>query len=458
MGKFNINNLVKQVLEESLQEKADDLVGKLKTRMQEWNQEVNISNQPGDVVEGDDMESVPNPGGCKKIKEMIANGGKDELGKLKEYCGKSEMDEEMEEGNAFTGALAKAKKSGDDSFNVDGKKYSVKEDKGVCSECGLNEEVCECGGGYMEEGQDFDFSFTDEMNEGKKLEAPEGEKMSMSKLNKTKKELTKKSEGGKKLSSEDAKLLKQVNLALKLKDVKEPKKDTLKLTESEMVELIQKLVMEEKKTKGMAETEKVLTANKRENDAAIKAVTKKMKDYLKNSTKGEYKENPEEFPLSNYQIDKDAKIKKYTPSEAVDEYIDAFSYPGMTNLVYDEIKPDDEKIDKYLKGDSTTGNATKDKKGKALGNVVPSKTGEKFKKNYDENLYGQEQMNASYKRYPQDTIEVAGDVTKKGSLKGKKTAQSVLNKVDESTTKQTKVLSEEFNKMKHLIGYNKKTQ
>ena len=473
MGTININNLVKQVLEESLQEKADDLVGKLKTRMQEWNQEVNISNQPGDVVEGDDMESVPNPGGCKKIKEMIANGGKDELGKLEEYCGKSTMDEEMEEGNAFTGALAKAKKSGDDSFSVDGKKYSVKEDKGVCSECGLNEEVCECGSGYMEEGNDFDFSFTDEVNEGKKwiqdtdmkkgalhkkLGVPEGEKLSTTKLNKIKKELMKKGEGDKKLSSEDSKLLKQVNLALTLKDVKESKKESLKLTESEMIELIQKLVMEEKKAKGMAETEKVLSANKRENDAAIKAVTKKMKDYLKNSTKGEYKENPEEFPLSNYQIDKDAKIKKYTPSEAVDEYIDAFSYPGMTNLVYDEIKPDDEKIDKYLKGDSTTGNATKDKKGKALGNVVPSKTGEKFKKNYDENLYGQEQMNASYKRYPQDTIEVAGDVTKKGSIKGKKTAQSVLNKVDESTEKETKVLNEEFGKMIHLMGYNKKTQ
>jgi hypothetical protein len=67
-------------------------------------------------------------------------------------------------------------------------------------------------------------------------------------------------------------------------------------------------------------------------------------------------------------------------------------------------------------------------------------------------------MNASYKRFPQDTIEVAGDVTKKGSIKGKKTAQSVLNKVDESTNKETKVLNEEFGKMIHLMGYNKKTQ
>jgi hypothetical protein len=39
---------------------------------------------------------------------------------------KKETDEEMEEGNAFTGALAKAKKEGEDEFTVDGKEYDVK--------------------------------------------------------------------------------------------------------------------------------------------------------------------------------------------------------------------------------------------------------------------------------------------------------------------------------------------
>ena len=135
-----------------------------------------------------------------------------------------------------------------------------------------------------------------------------------------------------------------------------------------------------------------------------------MKEYLKDGSKGDYEMDPTNFPEGNYDLDKRKEsLKKYTPSEAVDEYIDAFSYPGMTNLVYDEIKPDDKKIEKYLKGHRTTGNAEFDEEGKPLGNVVPSKVGEKFKKNYDENLYGQEQMNASYKRYPQDTIEVAGE-------------------------------------------------
>ena len=386
MSKFNIESIVKKVLEESLQEKTDYLVNKIKSR---------ISEEP---------ETAPNPEGCKKIKEIIADGGEDTLGKLEEYCGKSEMgeglygnqkrldknknnkidsedfkmlrkedDDELEEGNAFTGALSNAKKSGKDSFEVDGKKYSVKESN--------------------------------------------------------------------------------------KKFFKKSVKESFRLTENELIDLIERIVIEDKKAKGMAETEKVLSTNKKENEEAIKAVTKKMKEYLKMGHEGEYETNPEQFPLGNGQIKK-MQTMKYNPSDAVDEYIEAFAYPGMTNLVFDEIKPDDKKIDKYLKGDSTTGNAVKDKKGKALGNVVPSKVGDRFKKNYDENLYGQEQMNASYKRQPQP-VDQAGETTQRGSLKskkGKKTAQSVLNAVEESTTKQQTKLNETFDKMKHLIDYNKKTQ
>ena len=386
MEKFNIESIVKKVLEESLQEKTDYLVNKIKSR---------ISEEP---------ETAPNPEGCKKIKEIIADGGEDTLGKLEEYCGKSEMgeglygnqkrldknknnridsedfkmlrkedDDELEEGNAFTGALSNAKKSGKDSFEVDGKKYSVKESN--------------------------------------------------------------------------------------KKFFKKSVKESFRLTENELIDLIERIVIEDKKAKGMAETEKVLSTNKKENEEAIKAVTKKMKEYLKMGHEGEYETNPEQFPLGNGQIKK-MQTMKYNPSEAVDEYIEAFAYPGMTNLVYDEIKPDDKKIDKYLKGDSTTGNAVKDKQGKALGNVVPSKVGDRFKKNYDENLYGQEQMNASYKRQPQP-VDQAGETTQRGSLKskkGKKTSQSVLNAVEESTTKQQTKLNETFDKMKHLIDYNKKTQ
>ena len=417
MKKLNIDNLVKKVLEESLQEKADDLVKKIKSKVNEWNPNgpVNISGQPSDMHEDEDKSTceyhmekfgpedertkefckgemteklhgkqskidVAEPKGkitaadFKKLRGEVEEGsmceqcGGNMVEDVCEQCGSGNMGEEMEEGNAFTGALAKAKETGKDNFEVDGKKYNVKETK--------------------------------------------------------------------------------------------KNNDVLRLTENEMIDLIEKIVLEQKKAKGMSETEKVLSADKKENEKAIKDVTKKMKEYLKDMSKGSFEPNPEDFPKGNGSLEKDAKVKKYTPSDAVDEYIDAFSYPGMTNLVYDEIKPNDDLINKYLTGDSTTGNAQTDKKGKALGNVVPSNVGKKFKKNFDENLYGQEQMNASYKRQPQP-IDQAGETTERGSLKskkGKKTAQSVLNAVDESTEKVNVILNEEFTKMKHLIGYNKNTQ
>jgi hypothetical protein len=238
-------------------------------------------------------------------------------------------------------------------------------------------------------------------------------------------------------------------------------------TENEMIDIIENIINEEKKKtsglkKGRVSASNALKSSlnksgKEENDY-IESVTKKMKEYLKGASKGNYETNPTNFPEGNYDLDKrKGKIKKYTPSEAVDEYIEAYSFPGNTNLVYDEIKPDDEKIEKYLKGHKTTGNAEIDEDGKPYGNVVPSKTGEKFYDNYKNNYYGQEQMNASYKRYPQDTIEVAGDVTKTGKIKkGGKTTQSILDKVSESVENK-KVISE-IDKMKSLIGYNQKTQ
>jgi hypothetical protein len=245
-------------------------------------------------------------------------------------------------------------------------------------------------------------------------------------------------------------------------------KESALFTESEVIEMVERIINEENKKfnagrqpKGYTEYERVHKKDIKEEEDYFKLLAKKMKDYLKDSTKGEYKENPTNFPESNYTLDKNAKAKKYTPSEAVDDYLDAFSYPGMTNLVYDEIKPNDEWIENNLKGSSKTGNAQVDKDGKALGNVVPSKTGEKFYKNYKDNLYGQEQQNASYKRQPQP-VDQAGEETERGSLKskrGKKTAQSVLNKVDEGfNNKESQKLTEEFDRMKLLMGYTDKTQ
>jgi hypothetical protein len=246
-------------------------------------------------------------------------------------------------------------------------------------------------------------------------------------------------------------------------------KESILYTESDLLDLIENLVIEEKNTfkksepKGYKEYERVHNADKKENDNYLKSVAKKMTDYLKGSSdsgsKYEMKET-KKFPTENGGMKKGIR-KKYTPSDAVDEYIDAFSYPGQTNLVYDEIKPNDEKIKGQLVGSSTNGNAQVDKDGNALGNVVPSEVGEKFYKNFKDNLYGQEQMNASYKRQPQP-IDQAGEETERGTLKskkGKKTSQSVLNKLDESVEPKKLVkLNEEFGRMQELMGYSRKTQ
>ena len=105
---------------------------------------------------------------------------------------------------------------------------------------------------------------------------------------------------------------------------------------------------------------------------------------------------------------------------------------------------------------------------KDLGNVSKrsEKVGDRFKKNFDENLYGAEQMKASYKRQPQETIEVEGNGKTKGSLKSQgadksssiNKATKILNTLESTEAKATKIINEDLQKMKNLISYNRKTQ
>jgi hypothetical protein len=245
--------------------------------------------------------------------------------------------------------------------------------------------------------------------------------------------------------------------------------DFIDLTESELIDMIEELVTEEKvkdnlkktgKSAGMVQYDRVSKKESKENQDANKASFKKMADYVKAGSKDTFKSNPVMFPKGNGEL---AKMDKeaYTPSEYVDEYVDAFAYPGQTNIVFDEIKPDDKKIEMYLKGDKLTGNAQVDEEGNPLGNVVPSKLGEKMYKNYEDNLYGAEQLEASYKRQSQP-VDIAGKVTQKGGLKDKKSssaakAQKVLDNVDESiSNEKSSLLNEEMENMKKLIGYQYK--
>ena len=343
-------------------------------------------------------------------------------------------EQETEEGNAFTGALAKAKEDGESSFNVDGKKFNVKE---------AEEKWIQKTG--MKKGALH-----------KKLGIPEGDKIPKSKLNSLKKELMAKAKGDKKLSAADSTLLKQVTLALTLGKVNESKSNSLILTEDELISMIEKIVNEQEKenkvkgnikvekAKGTVETDKVLKADKGENDDYLKLVTKKMKDYLKDGSKGEYNANPEFFPKGNGQLAKMAK-KAYEPTEDVEEYIEDFAYGGgMENLDYDEIKPNEEWMEKTIEGSSKTGNS------QDYANAEKTEFGKKLNAKRKRNAFSQEKKQ-SYQKSNQPTTK--GEVSKV-----EKKSDKMFAKLESTDDKKEKLVNEQIDKMKKFIDYDRKTQ
>jgi hypothetical protein len=219
-----------------------------------------------------------------------------------------------------------------------------------------------------------------------------------------------------------------------------PVKESIQLTEDELIDLIEKIVNEQTT---VPVTNKSLKSSKTENDDYIKSVTKKMQTYLKDASKGKYDMNPTQFPKGNGELAKMAK-KAYTPSSAVEEYIENFAYsPGMENLQYDEIKPNEDWLEANIEGSSKTGNG-------AGGNAIDTGLGKKINAKRKKNLYGAEK-NKSYNRVPQP-VDQAGEETHNNTL------DSMFKKLGESDDKKSKLINEEMEKMKHLLGYKKKTQ
>jgi hypothetical protein len=340
---------------------------------------------------------------------------------------KQRMEEEDEtvEGNEFTGELSKARKEGKKSFTVDGKTYPVKETKddkwiqGVDMKKGAFTKYC-------------DGKVTCDCVQKALSKKGHPQKMAQMYLN----------------MNPD-----------KCKSLQENKsKNSLKLTEDELITLIERLVNEQY-VKMQKDTAKVEKENGSINQDHIEATKKKMKEYLKDGSEGEYEMDPESFPVGNGEM-KEMPKKAYKPSDEVQEYIDAFAYPGMTNLVYDEIKPNDEWIEANIKGSSKTGNAQTDEDGNALGNVVPSDLGEKMYKNYQDNVYGAEQQGGSYKRVSQPVNQDGGDgsdVSPKLS-KGAKKSDKIFKQLESTDEKSQKVIQEQIERMKSMVKYNQKTQ
>ena len=315
---------------------------------------------------------------CKYFQERVNNGGEmneklygnqknldhnkngridsDDLRMARAKKGKKsggETDEEMDEGNAFTGALARAKKEGDDSFEVGGKKFNVRESK-----------------------------------------------------------------------------------------------KPIQMTESQMIEFIEKIVLqEEKKLKSMGKTkgfnvyQKAHTASGKENKEYLQSVVKKMKDYLKDGSKGDFDMNPKIFPKGNGELAKMDK-KAYIPSDSVKDYVDNLTAAGLENLDYDSIHPNEKWVDDNVEGSSRTGNNPE------WANTGKSDVNKKRNKIRKDNMIGKLKRKA-YNKSPQPIVtDEAGD----GGV-GK-----LMTKLESTDEKTQNKINEEFDRMKNLMGYNQKTQ
>ena len=229
-------------------------------------------------------------------------------------------------------------------------------------------------------------------------------------------------------------------------------KESIQLTEDEMIDLIEKIVNEQKSniTKqsnppGVSTTKKNLDKSKKENDDYIKSVTKKMKEYLKDGSKGDFDFEPKIFPKGNGELAKMDK-KTYKPTSEVEEYIENFSAAGLENLVFDEIHPNEEKMDEYMEGSSKAGNNPK------WANAVETDVNKRRNKVRKNNYLGILKKKESFNKQPQPVYD-----SKKDDEKEKNVAR-IFQALESTEDKKQKLIKEEMDKMNKLLNYNKKTQ
>jgi len=244
--------------------------------------------------------------------------------------------------------------------------------------------------------------------------------------------------------------IKKVNKMSKTHGMEENFKKSYKLTESEMISLIEKIVKEEKEKtnikvvggspKGLEKYKQIHAKDGKENDDNIKAVAKKMKEYLKDGSKGDYDMNPKMFPKGNGELEK-MKKKAYTMSDEGQDFIDDFMSPGMENLDYDQIDPNEEQITANIEGSSKTGNDS------SYGNAVETGVNKKINAKRKANKFAKAR-NMAYQKAPQPIKDATGE--------DKGTGLNI--KLESTEDKKTKQINEEFNRMKSLIGYSRKTQ
>ena len=225
------------------------------------------------------------------------------------------------------------------------------------------------------------------------------------------------------------------------------KNNSVLFTENQLIDLIEEIAKKDKtnikkgKTHpGLASYEKVHKASGKEENDYMTSFVKKIKDSLKGGSKGTFETNPKHFPKGNGQLEK-MSAKKYTMSDAGNEFLDSYMRPGMQDLVPDEIEYDEKWVNDNVKGSSRTGNNPE------WANAEKTDLGDKIAKRMKDKKFRKAKLTA-YRKSKQPITDGTGENSGSG-----------LNiKTESISNKEEKILNEEFFRIKDLMSYDRKTQ
>ena len=345
-------------------------------------------------------------------------------------------------------------------FNKPGSSFDYVEEGEMCESCGgeMTEGECmECGNMYegeMKEGEMCE-SCGGEMTEGETCESCgySNESEVMEKLHGNQKRIDKNHNG--KIDSEDFKMLRKdkkedvnENVFYELTTAVNGKREKLLFNESQFEEMIENIVLKEegkfnkgKTPAGYAEYERSIKTSKKNEEGYMKDLAKKMKDYLKDGSKGKYEMSPKHFPKGNGELEEMSK-KAYVASGAIEDYIDNFTAAGLENLDYDEIHPDEDWVTDNVVGSSRTGNNPE------WANAVETPNNEKRNKIRKDNLLAKLKRKA-YNKAPQPVV-----TDKSGENAGDK----IMTKLESIDEKKKQKINEDFTRIMDLMSYKKNTQ
>jgi len=403
------------------------------------------------------------------IEKGVYENHDDMMDKLDEMNDQLEETDNMEntqpmKGNEFSGALKAAKDAGEKTFSVDGKEYDVEEcwskqmeeelvggqkklDKNhngkidgqdfkiMKGQDSSDEEECdECGGSYMEEENSDVF---ENMLRGKRKHKYTEKDETCSKCGKEVCECGNGYMEEEEVSEEKKCCEKCGKEVCECGGMYESKKKTVRLTESELIKLISKMVSES--IPGLQAAEKSRLESGKENKTHLADVETKMKKLA--SFDGN--DNPE-FPKA---IGKGEKVARKNTPEQEEEI--AKNFAGLENLDYD-IEPSEQfkkRLKMAIEGDRLMGNAPTTEKT----NIKPS-NGSKL---------GEMPKDTDGNSIP--TPETAKKIEKQVKDREEDKKNRVLYSkekvpVSESKVNFSSILEAEIKKMKNITEYNKKTQ